>query len=1059
MDSPAKPQRVYSVGNYRIIKTIGSGSFGKVKLAQHSLTGHAVAIKILSKSRIQSLQMTDKVDREISILKLFRHPHIVQLYEVIDTDRDILLVTEYVPGGELFEFIVRHRRLREPQARLFFQQTCSAVLYCHRRSVVHRDLKPENLLVTADGNGVKVGDFGLSNLMTDGDFLKTSCFAPETPVFRADGTVCPIDRVDVGDRLLGPDGQPRAVLAVHRGVAPRYRLTTFASDSDTDGQSICITQDHVLHLLVPTHADPSKYVPVNMAANRVVAGDLDCPDRCRIVFNLEPAAEGDTKPPAVVSFLSNGENLAVTIDNDVAYFLGYYLRDGVSDAACIVIGPSHEHRRLPSLLSLLRLPAFAPIFDSVRHIPVSSDSPPTVLLEHSTFGPPHSGGPCTAPNGRFFAFLVAAGFRSAPADCGTSSAQVCRKAVPLSILDWPSSTRRCFLAGFIDAGCHPGLEAPQMELTAAIQPDTIDHFEQHMPLIARSLGMLASCSVELVSTVDLRSPTEVCVLRLRGAQVGPVAAALRLRKDQTYCMPALSASDFGSLFALLPVEDGPYVGVTLDSDQLHVLADGTVHHNCGSPNYAAPEVVSGHAYAGPAVDVWSLGVILYALLCGRLPFDNEHIPTLFKHIRQGRYPRPPPSVVSAGAADLIARMLTVNPEDRITLSEVRNHPWFMQDLPVEIAESFDTDAADDATAGPDESVLATLETMGFDPAAVRADLLDAKPNAPPAENVVAYRLASDHAAYERAQELQRQPHALRVGASPAPPPSHMFSGTRFKTFLSVPRLASDAIDVGEDSGPDSLSDSAPAHSASGAAPTPAAAPGAPGPGASVPVGPVCPIDPHGHAKRHPFFLGHKVCDAAALPPATLTRCLLRVLVAMGLEFRIGTAALPLDSRIELREKRRVRTAAGVPSACTIDFSMIHSADAPAEAPSAGTERARVEARLWAEAEAAAMEADENQSMSSDAAPKPPRKDPRSPYACVARFAVPATPAQSIFIVGCSLHVTEPLEGHNQRYILDVRKLSGETMMFLTFCSQLFAHLDSALEPHLSRRLSGQLPTV
>eukprot|EP00004_Rigifila_ramosa_P020837 TRINITY_DN545_c0_g1_i1.p1 TRINITY_DN545_c0_g1~~TRINITY_DN545_c0_g1_i1.p1 ORF type:complete len:588 (-),score=152.43 TRINITY_DN545_c0_g1_i1:219-1829(-) len=123
------------------------------------------------------MEMDDKIRREIQILKLFMHPHIIRLYEVIDTQSDIFMVMEYVSGGELFDYIVSNGKLPEDEARRFFQQIISGVEYCHRHSVVHRDLKPENLLLDANYN-VKIADFGLSNIMVDGDFLKTSCGSP-----------------------------------------------------------------------------------------------------------------------------------------------------------------------------------------------------------------------------------------------------------------------------------------------------------------------------------------------------------------------------------------------------------------------------------------------------------------------------------------------------------------------------------------------------------------------------------------------------------------------------------------------------------------------------------------------------------------------------------------------------------------------------------------------------------------------------------------------------------------------------------------------------------------
>lgn len=125
----------------------------------------------------------------------------------------------------------------------------------------------------------------------------------------------------------------------------------------------------------------------------------------------------------------------------------------------------------------------------------------------------------------------------------------------------------------------------------------------------------------------------------------------------------------------------------------NIMTDGNfLKTSCGSPNYAAPEVISGKLYAGPEVDVWSCGVILYVLLVGRLPFDDEYIPTLFKKIAAGNYSIP--NYLSPGAVSLIKKMLMVNPVHRITIGEIRMDPWFTKDLPAylepPIQEFFDT---------------------------------------------------------------------------------------------------------------------------------------------------------------------------------------------------------------------------------------------------------------------------------------------------------------------------------------------------------------------------------
>ncbi|SPO06699.1 probable serine/threonine protein kinase (SNF1) [Cephalotrichum gorgonifer] len=164
------------IGAYKIIRTLGEGSFGKVKLAVHHGTGQQVALKIIARKKLISRDMAGRVEREIEYLQLLRHPHIIKLYTVIKTPTEIIMVLEYA-GGELFDYIVQNGRMKEAEARRFFQQMICAVEYCHRHKIVHRDLKPENLLLDENLN-VKIADFGLSNIMTDGNFLKTSCGSP-----------------------------------------------------------------------------------------------------------------------------------------------------------------------------------------------------------------------------------------------------------------------------------------------------------------------------------------------------------------------------------------------------------------------------------------------------------------------------------------------------------------------------------------------------------------------------------------------------------------------------------------------------------------------------------------------------------------------------------------------------------------------------------------------------------------------------------------------------------------------------------------------------------------
>ncbi|XP_060711433.1 serine/threonine-protein kinase MARK2 isoform X4 [Hemiscyllium ocellatum] len=164
------------IGNYRLLKTIGKGNFAKVKLARHVLTGKEVAVKIIDKTQLNSSSL-QKLFREVRIMKILNHPNIVKLFEVIETEKTLYLVMEYASGGEVFDYLVAHGRMKEKEARAKFRQIVSAVQYCHQKCIVHRDLKAENLLLDGDMH-IKIADFGFSNEFTLGNKLDTFCGSP-----------------------------------------------------------------------------------------------------------------------------------------------------------------------------------------------------------------------------------------------------------------------------------------------------------------------------------------------------------------------------------------------------------------------------------------------------------------------------------------------------------------------------------------------------------------------------------------------------------------------------------------------------------------------------------------------------------------------------------------------------------------------------------------------------------------------------------------------------------------------------------------------------------------
>ena len=165
---------------YRLEKTIGKGSYGKVKMATDLSTGNVVAVKFIAKSSIKKPAHSVRIQREINLLTALHHPNIVRLFATLDTPHDIILVMEYVQGADLFEKIVglTEKRYQESEGRGIFQQIAEAVEYCHHYRVIHRDLKPENVMVEASTGRCILIDFGFANMFHPHGHLETNCGSP-----------------------------------------------------------------------------------------------------------------------------------------------------------------------------------------------------------------------------------------------------------------------------------------------------------------------------------------------------------------------------------------------------------------------------------------------------------------------------------------------------------------------------------------------------------------------------------------------------------------------------------------------------------------------------------------------------------------------------------------------------------------------------------------------------------------------------------------------------------------------------------------------------------------
>ncbi|XP_028319808.1 serine/threonine-protein kinase SIK2 isoform X5 [Gouania willdenowi] len=289
-DSVQKPliRGPVRVGFYDIERTLGKGNFAVVKLARHRITKTEVAIKIIDKTQLDAVNL-EKVYREVQIMKMLDHPHIIKLYQVMETKNMLYLVTEYAKNGEIFDYLAKHGRLSELEARRKFWQILSAVEYCHNRNIVHRDLKAENLLLDGHMN-IKIADFGFGNFFQPGEPLATWCGSPPyaaPEVFEGQPYEGPqLDIWSMGVVLYVlvcgalPFGGPTLPVLRQRVLEGRFRIPYFMTED-------C---EHLIRRMLVL--DPSKRLSVaQIKEHKWMA--MDVPVQRPVLYQQPVTAEGE----------------------------------------------------------------------------------------------------------------------------------------------------------------------------------------------------------------------------------------------------------------------------------------------------------------------------------------------------------------------------------------------------------------------------------------------------------------------------------------------------------------------------------------------------------------------------------------------------------------------------------------------------------------------------------------------------------------------------------------------------------------------------------------------
>lgn len=174
---PKKPKlKKIDLSAYELKQTVGTGSFGRVKLILHKPDNKHYALKILTKADIVKLKQVDHILSEVTILNILSHPFLINMHGIAQDERYLYIVMEYVPGGELFTFLRTVQNLKNDDAKFYAAQITLMFEYLHSMDIVYRDLKPENLLIDTSGY-LKLTDFGFAKKLEGRTY--TLCGTPE----------------------------------------------------------------------------------------------------------------------------------------------------------------------------------------------------------------------------------------------------------------------------------------------------------------------------------------------------------------------------------------------------------------------------------------------------------------------------------------------------------------------------------------------------------------------------------------------------------------------------------------------------------------------------------------------------------------------------------------------------------------------------------------------------------------------------------------------------------------------------------------------------------------
>lgn len=167
-----------NLADFQMTRTLGVGSFGRVKFAKWKQDGKHYAVKFMKKHEIIKLKQVDHINNEKRLMAQIDYPFVVNMVGYTKDDRYVYIIMECIGGGELFTHLRRARKFSDEQSKFYGAQTAGAFAHCHSKNIIHRDLKPENILLCQNGYS-KLTDFGFAKIIEPGTRTYTLCGTPE----------------------------------------------------------------------------------------------------------------------------------------------------------------------------------------------------------------------------------------------------------------------------------------------------------------------------------------------------------------------------------------------------------------------------------------------------------------------------------------------------------------------------------------------------------------------------------------------------------------------------------------------------------------------------------------------------------------------------------------------------------------------------------------------------------------------------------------------------------------------------------------------------------------